>query len=346
MRYGVIPESVVERGLLVAGVMPTAMVEAYAPLYGRAILLATELGIWDAIGTGSLTADALAEGTGTDAGATRRLLNLLVTMRYLQHDAGRYRNARHVRRWLLADAPSSLRDAILMKRLEWRWIDGLDAYLQTGVPQDVHDTMSEDDWGLYQRGMRSQANLLAPLMARATPVPEGATRMLDIGGSHGYFSVLLCRRHPGLWATVLDLPAAVAHAAPLLEREGMGDRVRHQAGDALVDDLGEAAYDLVFMLSLVHHFDDATNRRLAARAARALRPGGVMVIADTVRPPPGAKRQMGAFFDLYFGLTSRAGLWTYAEMAEWQREAGLVPRGPKPLRFAGDVGLQVADKPP
>jgi hypothetical protein len=53
--------------------------------------------------------------------------------------------------------------------------------------------------------------------------------MLDIGGSHGYHSVVICRRHPGLRSVVLDLPQAIRHAAPLLADEGMGDRVVHRA---------------------------------------------------------------------------------------------------------------------
>ena len=42
------------------------------------------------------------------------------------------------------------------------------------------------------------------------PVPDGARDMLDIGGSHGYLSVAVCRRHPELRATVLDLPCCRA----------------------------------------------------------------------------------------------------------------------------------------
>ena len=174
-------------------------------------------------------------------------------MRYLSAREGEYRLERHVRRWLLADAPGSLRDAILMKRLEWRWIEQLDSFVEDGRPVDVHDRMTPDEWGVYQRGMRAQANPLAPLLARGIPVPKDARLMLDIGGSHGCFSVVLCRRHARLRAVVLDLPSAVEHAAPLLAREGMGDRVVHQAGNALTDDLGESVYDLILMFSLVHH---------------------------------------------------------------------------------------------
>lgn len=346
MRYGVTADNVLERGLLAASLMPTAMTEGYAPAYARALVLATERGMFDAMGPGSPLRRGGCGGV-RDGGARHREAAELPGHHGLPQ--GRRRRlplARHTRRYLLADTPASVRDAVLMKRLEWQWIEQLDEFVVDGRPLDVHRAMTTTDWGLYQRGMRAQASLIAPLLSRAVPVPKGGRAMLDIGGSHGYFSVALCRRHPGLRAVVLDLPAAVEHAASLLAREQMGDRVVHQAGDALTDDLGEAAYDLVFMFSLVHHFDDATNRLLVARAARALRPGGVMVIGDLLGPPsPGKGGQMAAFFDLYFALTSESGLWTFDEMSAWQRDAGLVPRKPIRLPFAREMGLQAADRP-
>jgi SAM-dependent methyltransferase len=99
------------------------------------------------------------------------------------------------------------------------------------------------------------------------------------------------------------------------------------------------------MMSLVHHFDDATNRALMQRAADALRPGGVLVIGDSIRLAPHETDQLGSFFDLYFAMTSRAGLWTYDEMADWQRAAGLVPRKPIGMPLTKGTGLQAADKP-
>lgn len=345
MRVGLMAENPLESAVVASGIVPIAMLEAYAPVYARAIVLATKLGVFEALRDSGRSAQAVAETCGTDARATEKLLNLLVTMRYLRHRRGTYALARHVRRWLLADAPGSIRDVILMKELEWSWIDQLETFVRDGRPLDVHGTMSADDWGAYQRGMRAQANPLASWLARRVPVPAGARDMLDIGGSHGYFSVVLCRRHPELRATVLDLPDAVAHAAPLLEREEMSDRVVMRAGDALTDDLGEGAYDLILIFSLVHHFDDATNRLLVSRAARALRPGGYLVIGDALRPSaPGKGGQQGAFFDLYFALTSESGLWTFDEMRSWQVAAGLTPRRSISLVPGGGFVLQVAER--
>lgn len=168
---------------------------------------------------------------------------------------------------------------------------------------------------------------------------------MDIGGSAGHYSVAVCRRHPDLRATVLDLPAAVEQAAPILAKEGMGDRVVLQAGDALTDDLGSSAYDLILISGLVHHFDDAANRTLIEKSARALRAGGAMVICDLLRPEdPGKADQMGAFIDLFLALSNESGMWTAGEMAAWQRAAGLNVRKPIRLRLAPGFGLQVADK--
>ena len=61
--------------------------------------------------------------------------------------------------------------------------------------------------------MRAMASGSAREVGRRTPVKSGARDMLDIGGSHGYYSVAICRRHPGLRAVILDLPEAIKHAA-------------------------------------------------------------------------------------------------------------------------------------
>jgi SAM-dependent methyltransferase len=345
MRVGLMAENPVESAVLASGMVPAPMLEAYSPMYARAIVVATKLGVFDALRAGGRSASSVAEMCGSEPRATEKLLNLLVTMGYLRHRDGMYALARQARRWLLADEPTSIRDVILMKELEWTWISRLEEFVREGRPLDVHGSMSTDDWRAYQRGMRAQANPLAPWLARRVPVPPGARDMLDIGGSHGFFSVILCRRHPQLRATVLDLPSAVEHAAPLLKREGMGERVMLRAGDALVDDLGEAAYDLILIFSLVHHFDDATNRQLVSRAARALRPGGYLVIGDALRPSsPGKGGQQGAFFDLYFALTSRSGLWSFDEMRDWQVAAGLTPRKSISLVPGGGFVLQVAER--
>jgi SAM-dependent methyltransferase len=157
---------------------------------------------------------------------------------------------------------------------------------------------------------------------------------------------MLCRLHPGLHSVVFDLPEAVVHASKILAQDGMGERIVHRAGNALTDDLGNEEYDLIFIGNLLHHFDEKVNRDIVKRSARALRPGGYLVIEELHRfHSPKEVGELGALSNLYFAATSEAGTWSMKEIADWQREAGLSPRKPIRLLSAPGAALQGALKP-
>lgn len=347
MKIAVKPENHIERLALALGLVPTPLMETmFAMLLARTVMVATKLGIFEALAPGPLPAGEVAARCGTHPGPSTKLLNALVGAGYLRVEGEYYVLAPVTRKWLLRESPQSLHDNLLFRFMEWDIVTNYEEFMRTGTPLDVHESIaSAEQWNLYQRGMRSLAAISGQEVARRTPIPNSARDMLDIGGSHGHNSVVLCRRHPGLRAVILDLPEAVAQAAPILAEEKMGNRVVHRAGNALTDDLGSEAWDVIFAAQLVHHFDDATNRELARRVARALRPGGVFVIQETIRPAsPTQGGQTGALLDLYFALTSQAGTWSYAEMANWQAQAGLKPKKPIRFRTVPGMGQQAAVK--
>jgi SAM-dependent methyltransferase len=334
MKLSVKAENPIERIIMALGLAPVTLVDTHMSfLRARAIMTGTKLGVFDALRGGRLTAAQVATHCGTASAATEKLLNALVASDYLTFSGGSYGLAPIARKWVTSDSPHSIRDKVLFEFVEWDLCEHFDEYVRTGQPLEMHQTGAGSDWGSYQRAMRALSGLAAPEIVRRTPVPPGATAMLDIGGSHGFISVAMCRRHPGLRAVVLDLPAAVEHAGPILAREHMGDRVRHWAGDALKEDLGEGRWDFVYVSQLLHHFDEPTNREFCRRVARALRPGGLFVILEMIRPAsPSDAGQAGALLDLYFALTSQSGTWSVEEMSVWQREAGLTPQKPVVLR--------------
>lgn len=349
MKIGVLPETLPERLALAAGLVPLPLAQTLPTLLlTRSILAAARFGFFEALAGGPLTAAEIAERRGTDPRATRTLLDTQASLGYLSLSGDRYELTSEARKWLLPDSPTSLHDSLLYRYLEWDWIARLDDFVKTGRPLDFHAEMNPEQWGLYQGGMAVLGRFGGGELARRVRVPAGARDLLDLGGAHGLFSVALCRKHPRLKAVVLDLPEAVEHAAPILAREGMGDRVVHRVGDALKDDLGREAWDVVLLSNLAHHFDAEQNRGLVRRIANGLRPGGVFVIQEIIRrerrESPEEGGQIGALFDLYFALTSEAGTWSFEEMAAWQREAGLRPRKPVRLRMSPGFGLQMAVK--
>jgi len=349
MRLGIIGEGLIERVIARTNLAPAPLVETQVAFsMARSIMAGVKLGIYDAIGAGAPTAADVAAACKTDREATTKLLNTLVGCRYLRHRDGRYELTPKARKWMLRDSPNSIADKLLLQYDEWDIVAKYEDYVATGQPLDVHASFTDRwAWDRYQRGMRALASISAEEVAKRLPVPAGASTMLDIGGSHGYYSVCACRRHTGLRATILDLPEAVEHAAPILEREGMGERVRHRAGNALSDDLGNDAWDVVFLSQLVHHFTDEQNRSLMKRIAQALKPGGVCVLLDTLRPssPEGAGG-IGAVLDLYFAVTSRSGTWSLETMQAWQHQAGLTVEPPVYLRTLPGAAMVVSRKPP
>jgi SAM-dependent methyltransferase len=325
MKLAPVSENLLELVALRMNLVPTPLIDTQmAFTTARAIMAGAELGLFDALASGPKSADDVARDCGTHPAATRQLLDCLVGLGYARFAAGRYENAEVARKWIVKDSPVSLRDKLRFQLLEWSWVSRLEDFVRTGQAIDIHETMSGADWTVYQDGMRSVAVTASKEIAKKLPVPKGATRMLDIGGSHGLYSVELCKRHPALASVILELPEAIARAGENLAAFGMGDRVKHLAGDALRDDLGAGEYDLVVISNLVHHFSAEENASLAKRVARALKPGGVYAICDYVRcSAPGAGGAVGAMSDLYFALTSKAGTWSGEEMTTWLRDAAL-----------------------
>jgi len=319
------PENLLEWVALRANLAPTPLIDTQVAFNAaRAIMAAAELGIYETIGRNSKTADEIASACKTHPLATKQLLNCLVGIGYLQWDNEKYSLKSKYHKWLLKESESNLIGKLRFQLIEWEWMGKLEDYIRTGKPLDLHGTASESEWRLYQEGMRDLSINAAKELASKIPVPTGATNMLDIGGSHGLFSIELCKKHPGLSSTILELPGAIEAATAIAKRYDITNRVNHVAGNALTDDLGAGKYDLVMINNVVHHFTHEQNDLLAKKVARALKPNGIYAIGEFIRAEkPGEGGVVGATTGLYFSLTSSSGTWSVSEIESWQKSAGL-----------------------
>src|SRR4051794_32084294 len=172
----------------------------------RVAMAGADLGVFRVLADGSLTSAEVAERLGTDPQATDKLLFALGASDYLDYRDGRYELTKTARKWLLPDSPTDLTDKLRFQILEWEYVAGTEDYVRTGRPIDLHQLSDGEMWDSYQRGMRAMAASFGAEAMKRLPVPNGARDLLDIGGSHGYYSAELCRQHEGLRAVVLDLP--------------------------------------------------------------------------------------------------------------------------------------------
>lgn len=104
-------------------------------------------------------------------------------------------------------------------------------------------------------------------------------RLLDVGGNSGEFALQLCRRQPGLTATICDLPLVCDVGREHVAGTSEAGRIRFVPADAFNDPL-PSGHDLITFKSMLHDWPEAEARRLLDKAATALEPGGTLLIFE------------------------------------------------------------------
>jgi len=325
---------------------PTPLMDTQMALtQARAIMAAAELNIFEALGKESKSHQQIAEKCKTHPEATKQLLDCLTGIGYLRWNNGKYALNPKMYKWLLQEYPSSLIGKLRFQLSEWKWIGKLEDYIRTGKPLELHSLINESEWANYQDGMRDLSVNTAKELAGKIKMHANVEKMLDIGGSHGLYSIELCKKYPSLSSTILELPGAIDRASAIAAKYGFQERVKYQAGNALTDDLGENRYDIIMINNVVHHFTAEDNIKLAKKAARALKPGGLYAVGEFIRGnKPGDGGAVGSVMGLYFSLTSESGTWSVEEITSWQQKAGLKIQKPISLMTLPGWKMLIATK--
>jgi 2-polyprenyl-3-methyl-5-hydroxy-6-metoxy-1,4-benzoquinol methylase len=332
------PENLLEWIALKGNLAPVPLIDTQVAFnFARIIMAAAELNIYEAIGKNSRTADEVAATCKTHPGATKNLLDALVGIGYLQWSNGAYSLKSKYHKWLLKESESNLIGKLRFQLLEWEWMAKLEEYVRTGETLEMHGRLSAREWQLYQDGMRDLSVNAAKEVATKFPLSNNATAMLDIGGSHGLFSIELCKKHPALSSTIMELPGAMEAASAIGKKYDTTNRVNYVAGNALTDDLGKEKYDLIMINNVVHHFTNEQNFELAKKVTAALKPNGIYAIGEFIRQSkPGEGGVIASTTGLYFAMTSSSGTWSKEEMEAWQKTAGLkIEKSVGPMSMPG-----------
>jgi 2-polyprenyl-3-methyl-5-hydroxy-6-metoxy-1,4-benzoquinol methylase len=332
------PENILEWIALKMNLAPLPLVDTQVAFNAaRAIMAAAELDMYEVIGKGSKSANEVSSICKTHPAATKQLLDCLVGIGYLNWCEEKYSIKKKYQKWLLKEFDSNLIGKLRFQIYEWNWMARLEDYVKTGQPQDIHTTSSPEIWESYQQGMRDLSVNAAKELAGKIPVPKNATQMLDIGGSHGLYSIELCKKYSRLNSTILELPDAISAASAIGKKYDPTGRINYKAGNALNDDTGIELYDIVMINNVVHHFPEDQNKMLAKKIAKALKPDGLFLIGEFTRnEKPGEGGVVGATSGLYFSLTSSSGTWSVKEIESWISGAGLKIEKPvSPMTIPG-----------
>jgi len=323
MLLGAKPEGLLERIGLWLGMVPVPVGFAlFGMTSSRGVMAGVRLGLFAELARQALPPAELATRLKLDPPGTERLLELLEGLELLQRRGGAFTLTRSARRWLDPASRHYVGGFIDFNYAQWDWWSKLEEMLQTGKTEEIHAYPPEDPrWRGYIVAMYELARLAAPEVARAVPLPKGPKRLLDLAGAHGWFAAEVCKRHPSLSATVLDLPGSTRVGRELIARTGMGDRVTHVEGDLLKDDLG-GPYDGVLAFQIIHHLSPEQNIALLERLAKAVAPGGTVAILDYFRSGKGKPTAMASALGLHYFVTSSAATYELEEVHGWLERAG------------------------
>lgn len=256
------------------------------------VAAAYELGMFDALAR-PRTQGELCAAIGIEAGVHRvhALARALVHIGVLAREGDRI---------VLGDVPE--RPEVV--REGW---GRLAEVIRTNQPLSI----GPDVRGYHEHLLRAGAETareLAPLLRPG--------RLLDLGGGAGAYTAAVLDAHPAATCTLVDAADVIALAHEHLAR--FGDRVRLVAGDARTAPIGEG-HTTALLANVMHLHDPATCAELCAVAARAVAPGGTVVVLDFDAASP-----EGVWFAVVMALyTEGGGVYPTSQLRAWLADAGL-----------------------
>lgn len=354
--------NVIERRLISKGKIPGLMLDgAVGPWSGQAIAAALETGLVGAVRDRPMTVPEIAEATGSAERGVEVLVRALVPLGYLEPVDGEAGT-----RYRLTDAADrSLPDRDLQLVGTWfreqakAAFDGATDAVRKAPEDGVigWEMVQEGDVGRgYQAQMRWLASDLVEPVVSGITLPDGADRMIDLGGSHGLYTVAFCERNPDLQGRILDWPIGLEEAEKTLdERPEIADRIDLVEGDFEEDDELPGGNDLAFLGNIVHGLDEEGTRELFAKIAEATTDEGMVAIVDQVEDPPsgggllpfdptdtsfarGISSLVGWGLFVFSGGRSHA----YDDLTDWLAEAGFEDARHEPIKESPGFSLITA----
>lgn len=176
---------------------------------------------------------------------------------------------------------------------------------------------------------RMFVDAVLPKLPKLVERLEGGAAVLDVGCGGGYALVELARRFPGVRCVGIDVDeTSLRMARALIQEHGLQDRVevRHVEGDRWPADL-DGQFDLVTTFLVLHEIEPRLKAGVLAQAARALKPGGQVLIFDERYPSrPAELRDPSKLFVVvaqWFEMTWGNVMNTREEIHALLREQGL-----------------------
>lgn len=311
----------------------------------QAVIAGIELEVFTHIAARKRTAGEIAKAARSNESATRRLLDALVGLGYLYRRGDNYGLEPMARTFLVRTEPTYLGDFANETKMLWSNWARLSEVVKAGKPLERVDDPEQG------------AEFFPQLVTAIFPLSFGAGRaaaaalpakrrnqirqILDVAAGAAPWSIAFALAAPHAHVTVVDVPEVANVARQFAKRFGVADRFSYVEGDLRKVDFGKDKYDLVILGHIIHTEGEKWGKKLIERAHRALKSGGLLLIAELIPNDTRTGPSIPLLFSLNMLLhTTEGDVFTMKQYKSWLKEAGFkkvttVPApSPSPLILA------------
>jgi ubiquinone/menaquinone biosynthesis C-methylase UbiE len=275
---------------------------------------------------GNYTSEEIARAAGTDARATRIVLDGLIALAMLEKRQGKYFLTPTSEAFLVRGKPSYMGDFRHVALALWDGMGQLIHTLKTGKPLSRMDTGTElEVWEKLVLGIIPIAEPVAKALCDILGIgaKRKGIRVLDIAGGSSIFGMTILSRDTSAQVTQLDWPNVNEVAKRLNRERGLDGKIRFVDGEFRTAKIEENFYDLAIASNFCRFESAEGNQELFRAAYKALKPGGLFAVNDFL---PDEERT-GPTFPLRFSvytLTHTPGgeCWTLSQYTDWLKKAG------------------------
>jgi ubiquinone/menaquinone biosynthesis C-methylase UbiE len=274
------------------------------------LVAAVELRLCEHLSAGPATVADLARRAGISLRGCQAVADGMIALKLWRLADGVYSNGAQAQSALVPGAPGYVGDEIPALFRAWlprfARITELVRKGEPAYPIDSPETL--EFWSLLTPQLARRGRDVPRQVIAKLGLASGAPRLLDIGGgAAAMYALALLPANEAGYCTQVDWPHINEAARQRVAEAGVAARFETLDGDFHEVDFGAERYDVTILSHIVHQESPASNGELLARARRALRPGGRVVVVDWIaddgRTGPGS----ALVFNMTMLLLSDAG---------------------------------------
>jgi hypothetical protein len=268
---------------------------------------AVKIGLFHHLDQASHTCQDVSQALGLPAERVVRLLRGLVWAGLLVvDDQGKYALTDGARPLLDKSAIGAANGIRFQGEFFYRAWAGLPDFIATGITPfvsehgcDVFELLQADPAlaELYAAPMAHRSSQYSQHLVRH-PAVAAARTIVDVGGGHGRLAVDLLSAIPTASGIIFDLEIMRRSAQETIQRHGVADRCRFEAGDMFREI--PAGADVYILKWLLHDWDDQRALTILKHCAHAMHPNSKLLIVERLMPeqPAEAARSQLVMADL------------------------------------------------